>query len=424
MLLDMSRSLIWVWGLWDWGAAGFSVLAWTFLFGPYLINQVGTGLSDDLSPNTWLGLGVGASGLALLLAAPGIGPWIGAGRRRHRALALLSGMLVVVLLMMSTIRPELSHFWFGLCLLSVGLLVYELATIPYNSMLRDLSDANDIGSASGTGMAMGYCGGILLLGLSFFCCMTGDGPTRGLLRVPAGDGLPVRVSLLLGGIWLLVFTVPLLLFAPKRKEVDISRGFFEAYRTMAKDLRELWRLDRRVVKYLVVSAVFRDGIVGFATFGAVIAVSEYEFSQSQLLIFGALSSSAAAFGAAVSGRANNRFGTGQVIRASLASILLFGAGLLVSTGPGAFWAFGLSISFFIGPTLAASRTMLLEITPPGKEGEMFGLYAVSGRTVAFLSPTMFGICAQLFRAGRGGEAGIMAVLAAGLVGMALIDGPG
>ncbi|WP_148223469.1 MFS transporter [Segniliparus rotundus] len=420
----MSRSLIWVWGLWDWGAAGFSVLAWAFLFGPYLINQVGTGLSDTLSPNAWLGLGVGASGLALLLVAPGVGPWIGAGRRRHRALVLLSGMLVAILLMMSTIRPELAQFCPGLCLLSVGLLVYELATIPYNAMLRDLSDPRDIGNASGAGMAMGYCGGILLLGLSFFCCMNGDGPTRGLLRVPAGDGLPVRMSLLLGGVWLLVFSLPLLLFAPKRKEVDTARGFFDAYRTVARDLRELWRLDRRVVQYLMVSAVFRDGVVGFATFGAVLAVSEYEFSQSHLLVFGAMSSSAAAFGAAVSGRANNRFGTGQVIRASLASILLFSAGLLVSTGPGAFWAFGLGISIFIGPTLAASRTLLLEITPPGKEGEMFGLYAVSGRTVAFLSPTMFGICAQLFHAGRGGAAGIMAVLAAGLAGMTLIDTTG
>ncbi|WP_244431573.1 MFS transporter [Segniliparus rugosus] len=417
----MSRSLIWIWGLWDWGAAGFSVLAWTFVFAPYLTSQVGSGLTGNMSASSWLGLGVGASGFALLLAAPGVGPWIGTGRRRHRSLALLSVVLMVILLTMSTIRPELNQFWLGLGLLSTGLLVYELATIPYNAMLRDLSGARGIGDASGIGMAMGYCGGILLLGLSFFCFMGGNGPTRGIFQIPADDGLPVRASLVLGGAWFLIFSLPLLLFAPKRKEVDTSRGFFEAYRIIGRDLRELWKLDRRVVKYLLVSAVFRDGLVGFATFGAVIAASEYGFSQSHLLLFGAASNIAAAFGAAVGGRANSRYGSRQLIVGSLASILLLGAGLLVSIGSWAFWVFGLAISLFIGPALAASRTMLLELTPQGKEGEMFGLYAVSGRTVAFLSPLMFGICSNLFHASRGGAAGIMVVLTAGLAGMVLVD---
>lgn len=417
----MSRSLIWIWGLWDWGAAGFSVLAWTFVFAPYLTSQVGAGQSSGLSPSAWLGLGVGASGLALLLVAPGVGPWIGAGLRRHRALALLSGVLVAILLAMSTIRPQTSQFWTGLGLLSLGLLVYELATIPYNAMLRDFSTAKQVGEASGIGMAMGYCGGILLLGLSYLCFMGGEGPVRGVFRIPDADGLPVRLSLLLGGVWFLLFALPLLLFAPKRKDADTARKFSEAYRIIGNDVRDLWRLDRRVVKYLLVSAVFRDGLVGFATFGAVIAASEYGFNQGQLLLFGAASNIAAAAGAAISGQVSDRYGPRQVIIGSLASILLLGAGLLVSTGSWAFWAFGLSISVFIGPTLATARTMLLELTPYGKEGEMFGLYAVSGRTVAFLSPLMFGVCSQLFHASRGGAAGIMAVIAAGLAAMTLVD---
>ena len=52
--------------------------------------------------------------------------------------------------------------------------------------------------------------------------------------------------------------------------------------------------------------------------------------------------------------------------------------------------------------------------PPGREGELFGLYATTGRAVSFLAPAMFALFIALFGAQRWGILGIGLVLLLGL----------
>jgi UMF1 family MFS transporter len=55
---------------------------------------------------------------------------------------------------------------------------------------------------------------------------------------------------------------------------------------------------------------------------------------------------------------------------------------------------------------------------------LFGLYATAGRAVSFLAPTLFGVAITVFGAQRAGIAGILVVLAAGLVALAPVRAPG
>ena len=91
--------------------------------------------------------------------------------------------------------------------------------------------------------------------------------------------------------------------------------------------------------------------------------------------------------------------------------------LLFVSGPGAFWVFGLALCLFVGPAQSSSRTFLCRLAPPGREGEMFGLYATTGRAVSFLAPTLVGVFTWLFGSDRAGIAGILVVLAAGLAAL-------
>jgi MFS transporter, UMF1 family len=75
---------------------------------------------------------------------------------------------------------------------------------------------------------------------------------------------------------------------------------------------------------------------------------------------------------------------------------------------------------------------LPRVTPPGHEGQLFGLYATTGRAVSFLAPTLVGVCTQLFGSERAGIVGILLVLGLGLVALwpvrapagAALSGPG
>jgi hypothetical protein len=56
-----------------------------------------------------------------------------------------------------------------------------------------------------------------------------------------------------------------------------------------------------------------------------------------------------------------------------------------------------------------------EVAPEGGEGELFGLYATTGRAISFITPALFALLVTLGGADYWGILGIVAVLALGLV---------
>ena len=88
--------------------------------------------------------------------------------------------------------------------------------------------------------------------------------------------------------------------------------------------------------------------------------------------------------------------------------------MLFASGPTAFWIGGTFLSLFVGPAQACSRSYLARLVPPGREGELFGLYATTGRAVSFLAPALFALFITLFGAQRWGILGIGIVLLLGL----------
>jgi UMF1 family MFS transporter len=102
------------------------------------------------------------------------------------------------------------------------------------------------------------------------------------------------------------------------------------------------------------------------------------------------------------------------------AILILGAGSYPVfgaqwTGDTTFWVFGLLLTLFVGPAQASSRAYLARLAPEGGEGELFGLYATTGRAVSFLAPMLFAVSISVFGAQRFGILGILVVLLAGLL---------
>src|SRR4029079_6889916 len=91
--------------------------------------------------------------------------------------------------------------------------------------------------------------------------------------------------------------------------------------------------------------------------------------------------------------------------------------LMALSGVVAFWACGLLLCLFIGPTQASARTLLLRMTVHGKEGVAFVLYTMTGRAVAPLAPFMFSTFVAVFGADRAGIGGVLLVLSAGFTAM-------
>ena len=199
------RSRVVAWALWDCGATGVNAVVVTFVFSVYLTEQVGAGLPGPTTPASWLGRVLAIAGLFVALLAPATGIWVGPAHRRRTALALLTGVVVAMTCAMSLIRADYHYLWPGLILLACTAACSDLATVPYNAMLRQLSTAETSGRISGLGSAAGYVGSVMLLLILYFGFIEGDGDSRGLLGLSAVDGENVRAAMLVAAAWLAVF---------------------------------------------------------------------------------------------------------------------------------------------------------------------------------------------------------------------------
>lgn len=423
-----ARSRIATWALWDSGSTGMGAIVVTFVFSVYLTSAVGGDTTPGgASPVSWLGRAEAVAGLTVALLAPVTGVWVQATRLRREALALLTGMAVAVTAAMSLIRDEPGYLFAGLALLAVAAACGDLASVPYNALLRQLTTPATSGRISGFGWAAGYSGSVILLLVVYVGFIAGDGPTRGLLDITVEGGQNVRMAMLLAAAWFALFALPLLLTmhrwpAPPHEPRE-KVGLVGAYRKVWTDIRAEWHRDRNLVYYLLASAVFRDGLAGVFAFGAVLGVAVYGLSAADVLMFGVAACIVAAIGAVIGGFVDDRFGSKPVIVSSLASMVVTGLVLLTLSGPVAFWVCGLLLCLFVGPTQSSARTQLLRMSVEGTEGIAFGLYTMTGRAVSFLAPWMFFMFVDAFDSDRAGTAGLCVVLAAGLVAMVLVKVP-
>ncbi|WP_027505615.1 MFS transporter [Rhodococcus sp. UNC23MFCrub1.1] len=424
----VTKKQVLAWGFWDWGGAAFQAVILTFVFSVYLTDSVGADLPGGVSATSWLGWSLGIAGVLVAVLAPVSGQRSDARGRRKRLLFVLSTATVVCMAALFFVKDDYHYLWLGLILLSVASVLFEVAQVPYTAMLRQVSTPDNLGRVSGFGWAMGYFGGIVLLLMCYFGFIAGAGDERGLLGITTEDGLNIRLVALLAAVWFLVFSLPVLFAVPELPVTDpeaaaARAGYLESYRVLWRDVSELWRTDRRTVWFLVASALFRDGLAGVFTFGAVLAVTVYGISSADVLLFGVAANVVAALGAVVAGRVDDVLGPKLVIVVSLVSMIVAGLVLLAVSGPLMFWIFGLILCLFVGPAQSASRTFLTRIVPPGREGQMFGLYATTGRAVSFLAPSLFGLFVFLFDADRAGIIGIVLVLAAGLLALLRVAAP-
>ena len=419
------RSQVVAWALWDCGATGVNAIVVTFVFSVYLTAQVGAGLPGETTPASWLGRALTIAGLSVALLAPATGIWVDAPHRRRVVLAVLTGAVVAMTSAMSLIRADYHYLWPGLVLLACTAAFSDLATVPYNAMLRQLSTPETSGRISGFGLAAGYFGSVGLLLIVYLGLISGSGDRRGLLSVPVDDGQNVRAAVLLTAAWFTLFALPLLLKAgpPAPEEVRPSVGLFGAYRALWAEVKGEWHRDRQLVYYLIASAIFRDGLSGVFAFGAVLGVGVYGVSPADVLLFGVCACVVAAIGAVLGGLLDDRVGSKPVIVGSLTAMVVVGIVLLMLSGVLAFWICGLLLCLFVGPTQSSARTLMLRMSTEGKEGVAFGLYTTTGRAVSFLAPWLFFTFIDVFGSDRAGLGGILTVLVIGLVAIVAVRVP-
>lgn len=434
---DPPRRQVWSWALWDWATQPFNSVILTFVFvSLYLVsdaflpaeiaaqNADGTltcatdadaatpycqGLADLTE---WYGWITFAAGILVLVLAPVLGQRADANGTKKRWVVGATAALALMQFVLFFVSADPAYFWLGAAAVALGSVASEIAGVNYNAMLVQVSTPKTVGRVSGLGWGLGYIGGILAL---VIVVVLNQFEWFGM---DTSNGLAYRLIALGAAVWTIAFAVPFVLNVPESPaRPDRPRvGFFAGYVVLVKDVAKLFREHRATAWFLIASAVYRDGLAGVFAFGGVLAAVSFGFSATEVIIFGIALNLVAGVSTILVGRLDDRFGARNVIVAALGILIV--SALFVfffrEGGKTVFWVGGIILSAAVGPAQASSRALLARLTPDGMQGEIFGLYATTGRVMSFLSPLLWSALIAWFGATHYGILGITLVLAVGL----------
>lgn len=429
------------WVMFDWSAQPFYTLVLTFLFAPYFANAVAS--SGAEGQKLW-GYAAATAGLLIAIGSPLLGAMADGGSRRKPWIALFSLIFIgaVSALWLAVPGAAFNTILLVLAAFVVAMVAIEFATVFTNAMMPGLAPNEELGRLSGLGYAVGYAGGLVSLAVMMVWLIAE--PTTGKTIAGLTPPIPLNAATregerLIGAfsaVWFILFIIPFFLFVPDRKPVGGT-----AHGT---PLSELWNTLKSLpshpsmLLFLIARMLYADALAAIFTFGGIYGTSLFNWSQTELGIFGIAIISIGVLGALIGGRLDDKLGSKTVIVGGLILLIVALAGILSvdrthvfytievaqkdpagghfsSVGEWVYMAFAILVGIVAAPIQAASRTLLARLAPPDKVTQFFGLFAFSGKATAFLAPLMVAWVIGMSGDQRLGMASITIFLVIGMV---------
>ena len=289
-------------------------------------------------------------------------------------------LLTIISIIATALIGQASQLWAGICLFVIANYCYQSALVFYNGMLPAVSRHSNVGMVSGYGVALGYMGSIAGLLLIKPFVETGGRPAA---------FLPTALMFL-------IFALPCFFFVkdPDPKPFRIDTG--KAFRTLKNTLVNAAQYHV-LLKFIGIHFLILDVVNTVIAFIAVYANKVIGFTDSQITTFLILSTTFAMLGSWLIGQQVKYKGTvpsyWTVLCLWLAALTL----IVVSPGESLFWVVGPLAGMGMGGVWVVSRTIVVELSPPEKVGEFFGIYGLAGKMASIVGPLIWGSVVWLFQ---------------------------
>lgn len=359
------------WALYDFANTIFSFAIVSFAMSLWTIRFLG-----EASGTFWFTVAVSVSVLLNAVVSPVLGAMSDRVGRRKPFLAAFTVICIVATLAIGLVDIRL-----GLVAFAIANFAYQAALIYYDALLPEVARPIARGRLSGIGVAIGYCGTLLVGGLLL----------SGISTDPDGSSTPATFALVAG--LFLVFAAPLFLVVRERSSghssfsgLDVARSFGQLAATV-RHARESPGLLRFIVARFFYSDPVNTTIAVMSAF-AVHAVGFTEGEALQVLLILTVVAVVASFGWGILA---DRWGPRRTLVAVLAT---WAVGLAIIAGflaPMPFLVAGALLGAGLGGLGVVDRLMLLRLAPPDRVGEMFGLYGLVGKFSAVVGPLLYGI---------------------------------
>ena len=432
------------WALYQLAASPYFVIVNIFVFNAYFQKHV---VGDNVEGQVVWGYTQALAGVMIPILAPILGALADAYGPRKPGLIWFSVAAIPAMIALWFVTPGAVAL--GFAAIVIAAITMECASLYHNAMLTSVASERNVGFVSGLAYSFDYIGSVsvFLLWLTL--------PALGILTLFDGPFAHERLAGPLAVLWLLVFSIPLVLFTP-----DVPRTGLSIAGAIRKGLSQLRYTISRVshyknlASYLVIRAIYADGMSAVFSFLAGYLSGIFGWETMKIGLYALIVLTVPIFTSFLAGWIDDKIGSKRAIQISLTIFTLAVLGSISTTpneylfffpvtdalrnqqlplvGP-FFSLFGftqfpeqISLAFsvvggaFVGPVLASSRTMVARLSPPSMISEVYGLYTLTGKATAFLAPFLIAVVTSATQNQRVGFAVILVFLVVGLVGLWLV----
>lgn len=380
------------WAFFDFANTIFSANIVTLFFPQYITEMVGHDPRLEQIASTIIAWANALAALLLITFSPLYGVTMDKTGRRKPFIIVFTLFCVAAVVLMGVFAERGSNEIFGLpfglvvtiCLFVVARFFYSSGNVFYDGMLSSLGKNKEIPLISGYGVALGYLG--TLFGVFTVMYLTADGDFSG--------------KFMYSGLFFLLFALPLFFInkdpklrnkdLPNRRRESFFSGYKEIYQTF-KEARQYPGIFFFMIAYFFVNDALMTAIAMMQPF----ATTVVGFTAQQFIVIFLTATVFSIIGAIVFGYINKNLGSKRTF--FIISILLAVA-VAVAALPLPMWTFWFAASLFgvaMGSTWVVSRTLIIELSPVGKEGQFFGLFAFSAKVSAIVGPFIYGMITLL-----------------------------
>lgn len=396
---SFSKKTILSWCLYDWAHSAYPTLVITFIFATYFTESVAK--NNIIGTAQW-GDAIAISGILIVILSPLTGAFADYLGKKKPWLLLFTYLMIISAGLLWFILPSHRYTFHMLTLVIVGTVALETGAVFYNALLADISPKKIIGRISGWGWGLGYMGGLCALLIALLLFINQHTSPFAFNHQTAEQ---VRICGPFVAIWIAVFSIPIFINVKETPHQVLNKNLLSPLQSLWQVLKSL-RYKRSILIFLIAHMFYIDGLNTLFAFGGIYAAGTFQFSFSEVLIFGIAINVTAGLGAASFAFLDDWIGSKKTILIAILCLLISGIAVLIVHQVLYFWILGLFLGLFVGPIQAASRTYLSNIAPKQIRTELFGLYALTGKATAFLNPWIVGLMTEYFQSQRIGMSSI------------------
>ena len=382
----MRRILAWC--LFDFANSAYSAVIVVSVFSVYYVTHI-VGNEHGLG-DLWWGRAISMSLLLVVLTGPVLGALADRAGLRMRFFVAFTALCIVCIALFTTLGPGM--ILRGFALIALANFGFESSQIYYNSYLPDIAPPGKLGWVSGLGFAIGYLGSIVGL----------------VVALPLVNAHRFNLLWLLVAAFFAVFAIPsFLAMPPDRPQPDKH-----------VDLRRIVRdvlANQPLRRFLLAFFLYFDGVETTIVFSGIYAATTLKFTTPEVIKLFLAVQFSALLGALALAKPTDRWGAKKVITVTL--LLWIGVSLSAyfAEAKSTFFAVAVTAGLGLGSIQAASRALMASLIPAGKESELFGFYALCGKSSSILGPLVFGAVSYLAGNQRAAVAAVGVFFVAGLL---------